>query len=167
MEPYYRTAEGFRVLIYKEWLYYGHNFLKSNNLNNDIPSLADQSFQPLFVLLCECVHQLMTQNPTAFDFTDDLLALLSYNNFTNKYFEFTRINHLNQLNHPQNSTPVPQKGQAALGCGELYSIFNMINFENYRNLMYIKPESDINKLRPLLYQPSDLVVWKSYFCRYQ
>lgn len=34
--------------------------------------------------------------------------------------------------------------------------------------MYINPpKSDIRKMRPLIYQPSDLVVWKSYFCRYQ
>lgn len=27
-EPYYRTFEGFKVLVHKEWSYYLHNFLK-------------------------------------------------------------------------------------------------------------------------------------------
>ena len=27
-EPYYRTFEGFKILVHKEWSYYLHNFLK-------------------------------------------------------------------------------------------------------------------------------------------
>ena len=30
LEPYYRTFEGFRVLFFKEWNYYRHNFLYNN-----------------------------------------------------------------------------------------------------------------------------------------
>lgn len=41
LDPYYRTFEGFKALIYKDWIYYGHSFMKTNNLGNDIPSLAD------------------------------------------------------------------------------------------------------------------------------
>lgn len=30
LDPYYRTIKGFQVLVYKEWLYYQHNFLDKN-----------------------------------------------------------------------------------------------------------------------------------------
>jgi len=30
IDPYYRTIEGFRVLFYKEWIYYRHNFVDKN-----------------------------------------------------------------------------------------------------------------------------------------
>ena len=31
LEPYYRTFEGFRVLVLKVWVYYRHNFLQKNH----------------------------------------------------------------------------------------------------------------------------------------
>lgn len=32
MDPYYRTFEGFKALIYKEWLFFQHNFTKKSAL---------------------------------------------------------------------------------------------------------------------------------------
>ena len=32
LDPYYRTFEGFRVLVLKEWVYYRHNFLKESQV---------------------------------------------------------------------------------------------------------------------------------------
>lgn len=32
MDPYYRTFEGFRALIYKEWIFFQHNFAKKSAL---------------------------------------------------------------------------------------------------------------------------------------
>lgn len=30
LDPYYRTFEGFKVLVLKEWIYYRHNFIKES-----------------------------------------------------------------------------------------------------------------------------------------
>lgn len=32
LDPFYRTFEGFRVLVLKEWVYYRHNFLKESQV---------------------------------------------------------------------------------------------------------------------------------------
>lgn len=32
LDPYYRTFEGFKVLIYKEWLFHQHNFARKHAL---------------------------------------------------------------------------------------------------------------------------------------
>ena len=32
MDPYYRSFEGFKVLVYKEWLFFQHNFIKKSAL---------------------------------------------------------------------------------------------------------------------------------------
>ena len=32
MDPVYRTFEGFKTLVYKEWLFFQHNFVKKSAL---------------------------------------------------------------------------------------------------------------------------------------
>jgi myotubularin-related protein 6/7/8 len=29
-DPYYRTFEGFKILVHKDWVFYKHNFTKKN-----------------------------------------------------------------------------------------------------------------------------------------
>ena len=41
LEPFYRTFEGFRVLVFKEWVYYRHNFLQKNNTLYEMQSALE------------------------------------------------------------------------------------------------------------------------------
>lgn len=38
LDPAYRTFEGFKTLVYKEWIYYRHNFLKESQIFAQPPS---------------------------------------------------------------------------------------------------------------------------------
>ncbi|KAM6034892.1 myotubularin-related protein 12 isoform 1-T1 [Theristicus caerulescens] len=73
MDSYSRTKAGFQSLIQKEWVIGGHGFLdRCNHLHK-----SDKEEAPVFLLLLNCVWQLVQQYPPAFEFTETYLTVLS------------------------------------------------------------------------------------------
>mmetsp|Transcript_4029 Transcript_4029/g.8653 ORF Transcript_4029/g.8653 Transcript_4029/m.8653 type:complete len:609 (+) Transcript_4029:134-1960(+) len=71
-DPYFRTLDGFAVLVEKEWCAFGHKFKHRCRRPT-----SDQEFSPVFLLFLDCVRQLMLQFPTAFEFNEDFLLYLA------------------------------------------------------------------------------------------
>ncbi|CAL8351795.1 unnamed protein product [Merluccius merluccius] len=73
LDPHFRTLSGFQSLVQKEWVMAGHRFLdRCNHLKKNAKEES-----PLFLLFLDCVWQLMNQYPSAFEFTETYLAVLS------------------------------------------------------------------------------------------
>ncbi|CDK24516.1 unnamed protein product [Kuraishia capsulata CBS 1993] len=115
IDPYYRTIDGFCVLVEKDWLSFGHRFnersghLQSETkfVNNSDFSSSNQAQQaiksvsnhfkhkkhvkytsPVFHQFLDCIYQIMRQHPKAFEFNERFLRRLIYHLYSCQYGTF-------------------------------------------------------------------------------
>uniref|UniRef100_A0A8V5GZC4 Uncharacterized protein n=1 Tax=Melopsittacus undulatus TaxID=13146 RepID=A0A8V5GZC4_MELUD len=73
LDPYYRTMEGFQVLVESDWLDFGHKF---GDRCGHQEKVEDQNEQcPVFLQWLDAVHQLLKQFPCLFEFNEAFLVL--------------------------------------------------------------------------------------------
>ena len=75
MDPFFRTYEGFQVLVEKEWFSFGHKFC--DRLGWRDAGWGDDERSPVFHQFLDCVYQCVRQNPNIFEFNDELLLFLA------------------------------------------------------------------------------------------
>uniref|UniRef100_A0A183HLL3 Phosphatidylinositol-3-phosphatase n=1 Tax=Onchocerca flexuosa TaxID=387005 RepID=A0A183HLL3_9BILA len=71
LDPYYRTIQGFAVLVEKEWCSFGHKF--AHRVGHGEDKHGDSERSPIFVQFIDCVWQIMNQFPYAFEFNSSFL----------------------------------------------------------------------------------------------
>lgn len=74
LDSYYRTLNGFQVLVEKEWLSFGHKF--AQRVGHGDKTYSDAERSPVFLQFMDCVWQMTQQFPTAFEFNEDFLILI-------------------------------------------------------------------------------------------
>jgi hypothetical protein len=88
VNPYYRTLEGFQVLVQREWLAMGHPFATRAGLGARAPGMSGGGAALVFVQFLDAVHQLLRQSPTAFEFNDEYLACLAHHSQSCRFGTF-------------------------------------------------------------------------------
>ncbi|KAL1114875.1 hypothetical protein AAG570_007699 [Ranatra chinensis] len=188
LDPYYRTVVGFRVLIEKEWLAFGHRFSHRSGLS---PNSQASTFVPTFLQFLDLVHQVQKQFPLAFEFNDYYLRVLAYQSVSCRFrtfmldCEFDRVecgiaavedkrgsltSHHKTVDTGSDDESIYPGGLRAgtnTGPNLGQSVFDYIEKHNARapvffNFMYT-PDTDQPVLRPQSHL-AVLDVWNYYVC---
>ncbi|XP_064374324.1 myotubularin isoform X6 [Dromaius novaehollandiae] len=84
LDSYYRTIEGFEVLVQKEWISFGHKF--ASRIGHGDKNHADADRSPIFLQYIDCVWQMSKQKVT--EKTLSLWSLINSekSKFTNPFY---------------------------------------------------------------------------------
>ena len=149
IDPYFRTIEGFAVLIEKDWISFGHNFLKRNGGNQNFAK--KKKISPIFIQFLDCVYQILNQFPTSFEFNQNLLIFITEELFNNKFGSFL-FNCERDLNWAKAKEKTISIWSEILKNKEKY--VNYLYNKNYKNYLNVK------------YQICYLKIWKEFFFKY-
>ena len=86
LDGHFRTISGFCTLVDKEWIHFGHKF--ADRIGVAAKNSKDEERSPVFIQFLDCVHQLTTQFPAAFEFDDALLQCLAHHLFSGRFGNF-------------------------------------------------------------------------------
>ncbi|XDB51103.1 hypothetical protein AB1E18_004656 [Capra hircus] len=156
-DPFYRTLEGFRLLVEKEWLSFGHRFS-----HRGAHTLAGQSsgFTPVFLQFLDCVHQIHLQFPMEFEFSPFYLKFLGYHHVSCRFRTFLLDSDYERI---ELGLLYEEKGdrRAPQACRSVWEYVERLSKRTpvFYNYMYAPEDAEV--LRPYS-NVSNLKVWDFY-----
>ena len=145
LDPFYRTFNGFQVLVDKEWVEFGHKF--SDRCGTGMGSEDVNERCPVFLQWLDCVYQIQRQYDTAFEFNNAYLVKLAQHVYSNLFGNF--------------SCNTSEERVKARIYDHTYSVwaYLKLNKARYKNYVY---QSNPNVLFPSYYT-RDLQLWTSVY----
>ena len=86
LDPYFRTLEGFAVLVEKDFCSFGHKF--ADRYGHPGGKMREEERSPIFIQFLDAVHQIMRQFPRRFEFNERLLCELAGHVYSARFGTF-------------------------------------------------------------------------------
>ncbi|XP_074738389.1 myotubularin isoform X4 [Strix uralensis] len=149
LDSYYRTIEGFEVLVQKEWISFGHKF--ASRIGHGDKNHADADRSPIFLQFIDCVWQMSKQFPTAFEFNEQFLITILDHLYSCRFGTFL-----------YNSESLREKEKVS---EKTLSLWSLINSEKskYTNPFYTK---ELNRALYPVASMRHLELWVNYYIRW-
>ncbi len=154
LDPFFRTISGLQLLIEKDWVSFGHKFMKRIGHGSDEDS---EERAPCFLLFIDCIWQLIHIFPKMFEFNENFLVCIADSVLCCKYGTF-----LCDSEAYQKQMLLEQKSIS------LWEYVNE-NFEKFKNVSFdSNPDNSLSKC----FLPHESIVskqvtlWNSYYLRY-
>ncbi|CAG9537471.1 unnamed protein product [Cercopithifilaria johnstoni] len=147
-DPYYRTFEGFKVLIRRDWIGFGHKFADRTGTRSSVSGESS----PVFLQWLDCVHQLHQLFPDAFQFTLSYLTKLALHCYSGLFGTFL-----------WNSQSERKNWNKAAEDAETLSLWTFLDESKpeYGNVIY-NPGKSNERLHTFLHV-EDLHIWKQLY----
>lgn len=150
LDPYYRTLEGFCVLVEKEWCSFGHKF--HSRYGHAEPASSDPDERsPVFIQWLDVMHILLEQFESCFEYSMQLLVFVadhSHSGLFGNFFGNSERQRRENLNVTERTTSVWSYVM------EHASLFSNATYEPYSSPLWPK------------HSPKHMTVWKRYYCRW-
>ena len=153
LDPYYRTLEGFAILVEKEWLSFGHKFAQRHGHGTFSPKFKDTQRAPIFLQFVDCCWQLAQQFPTSFEWNERMLMMVVDACYSCVFGTF--------LCNTDQERRVLYK--VTEGTVSLWS-YLLHHRKLYSNPLFDRASA--LRLQPKL-APAHMQVWRSLYCRFQ
>eukprot|EP01117_Protostelium_nocturnum_P009737 TRINITY_DN3481_c0_g2_i2.p1 TRINITY_DN3481_c0_g2~~TRINITY_DN3481_c0_g2_i2.p1 ORF type:complete len:1509 (+),score=531.31 TRINITY_DN3481_c0_g2_i2:2688-7214(+) len=152
LDPYYRTLEGFGVLIEKEWCTFGFPF--ASRLGHGLSNKKYlESFCPTFLLFLDCTWQIWRQFPKNFEFNEHFLSFMANTSFSCLFGTFL--------------TNSEKEKKAFAVKNRTFSVWQYVHQHSsqFHNPFYVKESALVDPILPA-YETQNLLLWNLEYLRW-
>uniref|UniRef100_A0A1A9W922 Lateral signaling target protein 2 homolog n=1 Tax=Glossina brevipalpis TaxID=37001 RepID=A0A1A9W922_9MUSC len=144
LDPFYRTVDGFRILVEREWLSYGHKYADRCGHGPGSDEVNERC--PVFLQWLDLIHQIHKQFPCSFEFSMGFLIKLAQHSHSGLFGTFL----CNTLKERIENSVFERT----------FSVWPFLSGPLYRNPLYI---SHKNKVLWPAYNVRDLSLWTEVY----
>ncbi|XP_078220507.1 myotubularin isoform X5 [Callithrix jacchus] len=149
LDSFYRSIEGFEILVQKEWISFGHKF--ASRIGHGDKNHTDTDRSPIFLQFVDCVWQMSKQFPTAFEFNEQFLIIILDHLYSCRFGTFLF-----------NCESARERQKVTERTVSLWSLINS-NKEKFKNPFYTK---EINRVLYPVASMRHLELWVNYYIRW-